>query len=342
MLTIVEQEILEQAVNALKKSLPPMSDGIISIRETDTGDKKYDAIINILNVDFVCNIEKNVTTSTFNSILNRMQRLSEEDACVLLIARYISPALSDELACNGINYLDSVGNCFIRYMEGNECVIQLSNKGQKNVPIKEKSYPVFQEAGIKVIFYLMQQPENANKTYREIQEATGVSLGSVKNVISELIARDFLLTTQSGRVLKNKRKLLDLWVENYNETLKPKLLLGRMSFRTSELQTKWLAMELPEGMYWGGESAAHMVENYLEPGSFDIYTDIPAANLMKTGFVKQDECGEIRIYGKFWNWNTDNHLVPLILIYADLMGSGNSRCLEMAKRLLDNELNDYK
>ena len=115
-----------------------------------------------------------------------------------------------------------------------------------------------------------------------------------------------------------------------------------MSFRTNEQRMNWQSMELPEGMYWSGESGSYLIDTYLEPGSFDVYTDIPTANLMKTGFVKQEENGEISIYRKFWNWSTENHLAPLVLIYADLMGSGNSRCLEMAKRLLDNELNDCK
>lgn len=68
---------------------------------------------------------------------------------------------------------------------------------------------------------------------------------------------------------------------NYNQVLKPKLLLGRMTFRTNEQRIKWLAMELPDGMYWGGESGANMVDSYLEPGAFDIYTQIPAAHLLK-------------------------------------------------------------
>ena len=49
-----------------------------------------------------------------------------------------------------------------------------------------------------------------------------------------------------------------------------------MTFRTNEQRIKWLAMDLPDGMYWGGESGANMVDSYLEPGAFDIYTQIPA------------------------------------------------------------------
>ena len=115
-----------------------------------------------------------------------------------------------------------------------------------------------------------------------------------------------------------------------------------MSFRANDQRMNWTALKLPEGMYWGGEVGANKIDGYLEPGVFDIYTDIPAANLLKTGMVMQNQNGEIRIYQKFWKWETDNQLVPLILIYADLIGSGNSRCLEMAERLWAYGLKDYK
>lgn len=206
----------------------------------------------------------------------------------------------------------------------------------------EKPYPVFQEAGLKVIFYLLQDIANVNKPYREIQGATGISLGAIKNVFYVLIERNFILQTNRRRVLKNVNALFNLWVENYNQVLKPKLLLGKMSFRANDQRMNWTALKLPEGMYWGGEVGANKIDGYLEPGVFDIYTDIPAANLLKTGMVMQNQNGEIRIYQKFWKWETDNQLVPLILIYADLIGSGNSRCLEMAERLWAYGLKDYK
>ena len=91
----------------------------------------------------------------------------------------------------------------------------------------------------------------------------------------------------------------------------------------------------------GGECAAHLIDDYLQPGAFYIYTEVPTAHLLKSGFVKPDAEGEISIYQKFWQWETENRLVPLVLIYADLMGSGNSRCLEAADRLKKYVLEDY-
>lgn len=340
-MVLADREILNWALEALRKKMALPEEAVI--QKEDNTYKGFDAVIQIMNVDFLCKIKNTVTTAIIGTLTQALRSLSADaPQPVLLIAKYISPAVVDDLASNGINTLDCVGNCHIRYVKGENIIFHLANKGEKNVYNGEKTYPAFQEAGLKVIFYLLQDTVNVNKPYREIQNATGVSLGAIKNILDVLVERNFILLANNKRTLKNKKALFNLWVENYNLVLKPKLLLGKMAFRTGEQRTKWQAMELPDGMYWGGESGANMVDTYLEPGAFDIYTEIPAANLLKTGFVRQDENGEIRIYQKFWNWETENHLVPLSLIYADLMGSGNSRCQEMAERLLDYGLKDYK
>lgn len=338
---LIERETLNLALEAVKEKFTLPDDVVIHKENGAYGN--FDALVQIMNVDFLCKIKGNITATNINTIVNHLQKyMAIENRPVLLVAKYINPNMFDKLVGLGLNILDCAGNCHIRYMNGNIPVFHLINKGEKNVFANEKAYPVFQDAGIKVIFYLLQDKNNINKAYREIQENTGVALGTVKNVIDELVTRNFILVTDKGRILKNRKALLDLWVENYNQVLKPKLLIGRMAFRTNEQRNKWKTMELPEGMYWGGESAANMIDNYLEPGAFDIYTDVPTAYLMKTGFVKQDTNGEIKVYQKFWQWETENHLAPLILIYADLMGSNNSRCLEAANRLMEYGLNDFE
>ena len=338
---LIERETLNLALEALKEKFA-LPDNVV-IHKEDGAYGNFDALVKIMNVDFLCEIKGNITATNINTIVNRLQKyMATEKRPVLLVAKYINPNMFDKLVELGLNILDCAGNCYIRYMNGNIPVFHLTNKGEKNVFANEKAYPIFQYAGIKVIFYLLQDKNNVNKAYREIQENTGVALGTVKNVIDELVARNFILVTDKGRILKNRKALLDLWIESYNQVLKPKLLMGRLAFRTNEQRIKWLAMELPEGMYWGGESAANIIDNYLEPEAFDIYTDVPTAYLMKTGFVKQDVNGEIKVYQKFWKWETEDHLAPLILVYADLMGSGNSRCLEAANRLIKYGLNDFE
>lgn len=333
--------IINQALDALKASLP-LDEVVSTTAVKGKCAKENDTTVKIMNVDFLCVVKENITKATLNPTLATMQVMKDDKRQTLLITQYITPQVSTELANRGINYLDCAGNCLVRYTKAGHLIFQISNQGRKSAEPKVKTYPVFQDAGLKIVFYLLQNADNVKKPYREIKEQIGVSLGSVKNVLDELARRGFVCDTKNGRIIKDKKRLLDLWVNNYNEVLKPKLLVGTMAFRTEKNRSEWKNIALPKGMSWGGEPAANLADGYLQPGSFDIYTELPAAHLMRTGAVKQDANGEIHLYNKFWNWETDNSTVPAILIYADLMGSGNSRCLEAAQRILENELKDFE
>ena len=338
---MMKDNIIGQAFDALAETIPTGGVGFIERQEKPKNGA--DLIVKIMGKEYVCLERPRVTKATMNTTLAMLQsaKVAPEQQ-ILLIAQYVTPQIANELAEKGVNYLDTAGNCYISYMQDGRLVFQISNQGRKCKETAAKSYPVFQEAGLKVIFYLLQNTGNVQMPYREIGNQTNVSLGSIKNVIDELTKRGFIAETSNGRIIRNKVKLLDLWVNNYNEVLKPKLLLGQMSFRSEDKRNEWRSMQLPQGMYWGGEPAANIVDGYLQPGSFDIYSDIPMAHLMRTGDVKQDGDGEIQVYRKFWNGNEGSTTVPYLLIYADLMGSGNSRCLEAAQRLLKNELKDFE
>ena len=85
-----------------------------------------------------------------------------------------------------------------------------------------------------------------------------------------------------------------------------------------------------------GEPAANMRDGYLYPDCFTIYGGSTGV-LVKAG-LRVDEDGEIFVYNKFWKKIDLDTTVPAILIYADLMGSGNSRNIEAAQRILEHEL----
>ena len=92
---------------------------------------------------------------------------------------------------------------------------------------------------------MLQDDNNISKTFREIKEQCAVSLGTVKNVLDELEDRKFVLTTKKKRTLRDKRRLLDLWVENYHQVLKPKLLIKRLGFRDVKSKEQWDKITLP-------------------------------------------------------------------------------------------------
>lgn len=263
----------------------------------------------------------------------------DKDTRILFITVNATPKMLELAKIPDINILDCAGNFNIQYqLKNGNIVLMLANKGEKPVEGRTaKAYPVFLEKGLKVIFNLLLDKQNVGRPYREIMDATGVAIGTVKNVIDGLIYQQFVRVEKNKRFLTNIDRLLMLWATNYGLNLKPKLFQTRFAFRDEERRRNWKHLELPDGMLWGGEPAAALNDGFIAPGEFTVYADVPAATLMKTGAVVPDAYGEIAVYQKFWK-GTDAKTVPALLIYADLMDTANGRCIEAAQKIKDNEL----
>lgn len=335
-MNLQKQALLNRALNSLSDYLDVE---VFSMECPSVVHPEADAVVRLLGRDFACIVVQNVTPATFQSIKCRLP-IENKSFSPLLVANRISPSLFYSMEQDGINIIDGAGNCSITYQKNGNIVFKLVNKGKKDTSKEKRVLSPFQETGIKLIFYLLQKDDNVNKPYRTLQAETGVSLGSIKNILNELLSRNFLLITSQKRVLKNKRKLLDLWSENYVRTLKPKLLLGRFRFVSPQRQSHWKEIQLPQGMVWGGEPAAGNMTAFLEPEEFEIYTFIPPAHLLKTGMFVPDDNGNLFVYNAFWK-DTNNSIFP-ILVYADLMGTEDSRCIETANILLHEKLSDFE
>lgn len=327
--------ILEQSLNNFKLNSEGMD---LRIDLQKVKDEIYDGVIYIQGVAFSCLIEQDVTSTNYGRIKRRLEQIEAGgNMPILLIGGYISSSLYSDLKQGRINFMDSVGNCFISHINKGGMILHISNSGIKSSYKTSVAYPLFREAGLKVIFYLLQSLERFSEPFRTIRDGSGVSIGTVKNVMDELASRGYILITQEKRVLVKGKQLLDDWAENYALVLKPKLLLQRFSFRSVEKREEWQSIRLPSNMWWGGECAAAKRQGYLIPENFMIYGETLPAQLMSTGAVLMGD-GEIALYKKFWV----EEGVPAVLVYADLMTSGRSRNIEAANKLLDNELPDFK
>ena len=325
------QEILNRAVAALNSNLH---------REKATIDY-YGEIpyLTIMGKRFLCVVEPNLTLGVMIDKIPEHYGPVDKDTRILFVTVNATPKMLELAKIPDINILDCAGNFNIQYQLKNEyIVLMLANKGEK--PVEDttaKAYPIFLEKGLKVIFNLLLEKQNVGRPYREIMDATGVAIGTVKNVIDGLIYQQFVRVEKNKRFLTNTDRLLMLWATNYGLNLKPKLFQTRFAFRDEKRRRNWKHLELPEGMLWGGEPAAALNDGFIAPGEFTVYTDIPAATLMKTGAVIPDAYGEIAVYQKFWK-GTDAETVPALLIYADLMDTANGRCIEAAQKIKENEL----
>lgn len=293
----------------------------------------YDIDINIGDIKMYGEVKSFVNMANFNRVVYHLNKMKEDGfAPVLLIAGYISPQQMMKVVDAGFNVLDQAGNCYI-----NIPPIYIHITGQKQDKPKETETKVFSESAIKLIFYFLLDKVNIEKPYRRISEETGYSLGTIKNVIEEMKRRHHIIITPKGRYLMNWKKLLDEWQLAYNQSLKPKLFLKKMKLRNPKLRVNWKKIKLPKNSYWGGESGANLTDEYLFPEILTIYTDGDSVDMIRTGQMLPSSDGDILVYKKFWSGKTENNVVPKILTYADLMGTTDSRCLEAAKRIINDE-----
>ena len=304
--------------------------------------KEYDGIIDINGYDFTIEAKNELRKENKGFLLTRLEQLSTlTKRPTLVIGKYIALDVAKELKENEINYLDVAGNCYIK---NKDLVIYIA--GQK-VQRKEKTNQTkaFQEAGIKIIFTLLSNPENLQLSYRELAELADVSIGSVSNVMKELEEQNFILKTKLKRVLKNKPTLLERWVIAYHDVFRPRLVKKQMRFTKLESAKNWqqLPLNQEEGItLWGGEPAAAILTNQFSPEKFSIYTDENWQTVGQDLGLVPDNEGTVEILQLFWKDNNNaKQVTPALLVYADLMGSGYGRNIEMAKIILENDL-QYK
>jgi hypothetical protein len=125
-------------------------------------------------------------------------------------------------------------------------------------------------------------------------------------------------------------------VNEYPEKLRPKLLTGHF---TGDV-VAWQEMRLPAGhAQWGAEAAAAKMTNMLKPEVITIYADHGyTPEVLIANRLKPDENGRVEILERFWDLAVEERTrdtVPPILVYADLLATGDQRNTETAGRIYD-------
>jgi hypothetical protein len=328
-----EENILDQAVLQLKEKT-----GLeISFRRDQ---EKYDAVLKIDDMQFIVEAKKYITRENSGAIKSVLKNIKVyENLPVILITDYMPNNVGEEYFQEKINYLDTAGNCYINYKK-----FFVRIEGQKrNKPEKTNQSRAFQEAGLKILFLLLSEPKSINFTYRELAGRAGVALGSVAHVMRELTDLNFYMTTKNGKFLKNKEELLKRWVISYHDVLRPRLVQKKMKFTNGSLMN-WQDIPLKNSddiVLWGGEPAAALITNYLFPEKYTIYTDGIWRSLIRDLGLAPAEDGQIEVLKMFWKDQEiyhDKPTVPALLVYADLIGSGIGRNIEIANIILKDEL----
>ncbi len=279
------------------------------------------------NVDYAVELRRNLRPATLGALLHH---LADHRQKALLVADYVPPPMADTLRANDVQFIDAAGNAYL-----NQPPLLVWVKGERPAETLAQKQPqgrAFQATGLQVVFTLLCKPEAANLPYRDIAALAGVAHGTVGWVMPDLLRLGFLIEIKKKRRLVEAEQLLKQWVEAYPRTLRPKLLAGRYDVDTLAWTEQVDATKY--GLLLGGEPAARRITGHLRPGTATFYGEKPDTRLMVDYRLRPEPRGNVEVLRKFWNFDGEaKGLVPTVLIYADLIATGDARCLETAREI---------
>ncbi|MCC5924228.1 MAG: hypothetical protein JJT77_10605 [Crocinitomicaceae bacterium] len=327
-----ERQIIEQAYFHLKNEL---GDAVRWNENHNAHDSQIDAFFKLNDKKLAVLFKNEVRPAQVSGL----SEFAEAFTPLLVVANYITPTAKKVLQEHGINYVDRVGNIWLKIHP-----IYIHIDGIHNQPPSEdQKNRAFTKTGIKVVFQFLLNPKLINGTYREMAEIAGVSLGSIPKVMEGLKEEGFILKKTSDQwAIKDVDLLLQRWQNEYTKKLKPSLFVKRYRSNDNNFFNSWKRLNFSEDTFWGGEPAGDLLTKHLQPEKFVVYSRETHQNLMKNYQWFPDENGDIYVFEPFWEnlpeTNTPEHCVPPILAYADLMESGDGRCVEIAKLIYEQYL----
>lgn len=291
-------------------------------------------------VDYAVEIKRTLTPATLGAAVHQLANLP---APALLVTDYATPPVAERLREAGVEFIDAAGNA---YLKQPPLLVWVKGERPAEKPVAPEVGRAFQPGGLQVLFALLCDPAALNQPYRELARRAGVAHGTVGWVMADLQRLGFVRDIpgkRGTRRLYDGPRLLTQWAEAYARQLLPRLLLGRYYVETLDGWETWPLDT--HGALWGGEPAAARATGYLRPGALTLYAPkLPGLLAAKLRFTPAPEPGRtavVEVRKRFWDFPADPalpDLVPPLLIYADLLATGDGRCIETAKMIHDQYL----
>lgn len=286
---------------------------------------------------FLVEAKRWLTPATLGYVVTRLRDLGKN---AMLVTDYVTPAVAEKLKDLDIAFVDTAGNA---YLHRPPVLIWVAGRKPATTQQRFRAGRAFQPTGLKLIFALLCRPDLVNTGFREIAEFAGVAHGTVGLVLGDLREMGYLVETGNTRTrvrrLRDSQKLLTQWAEAYARTLYPQLPIGRYQAAEPDWWKKLDAAKYK--VLLGAEPAAAIATHYLHPGVVTLYAQETPARLMADYRLRKAEEGNIELRRRFWpfdhKWEYPA-LTPPVLIYADLLATGDARCIETAQIIYDRYL----
>jgi hypothetical protein len=280
-------------------------------------------------------LKHHLRPATIGATLQQLRALGGQP---MIVADYVAPPMADRLREQGVWFADTVGNV---YLEDPPLLIWVVGRPRPKQHTQKTTTRAFQPSGLQVLFALLCKPELADQPYREIAKCAGVAHGTVGWVMAELPKMGFVAEYRKRRILVKYETLLTQWAEGYARTLRPKLQLAKYQ---TNLIDWWKNLDATQFDYLlGGELAGARLTKHLRPEHVTLYGDKINQKFLVKFALRPAEDGNVEILKRFWNFPEDPAgMAPAPLIYADLLATGDTRCIETAELIYKDIVDGFE
>jgi len=267
---------------------------------------------------------------------------------LLLVAAHVGDRVADLLRSADVHFMDTDGNVFLA---GDGIHVFVTGRRISRAATKTGSASggrAFHPGGLRLLFHLLTdaalnsgKPGAAlvDKTYREISAVTGMSHSTVGWIMADLIRQKYVIQVSPGhRMLADRFRILERWVQGYIGRLRPGLLVER--YRPARADW-WQSADLTDGL-WSGETAAALLTQSLKPQTVTVFGVSPSHDFVLKHLLQKDPEGTVEFLKPFWRTpqaraGGDQCVHPL-LVYADLLSIDDDRTREVAQIIYDRYL----
>ncbi|MGB3414959.1 MAG: type IV toxin-antitoxin system AbiEi family antitoxin [Microbacteriaceae bacterium] len=280
------------------------------------------------------------------SALKLLAPEAQSQPYTLILGQRISAKSAEIFRTLGINFLDQAGNMFMRF---DDVLIDIRGRRLAKSPESNEyqtaisSSNLFSEKRSQVIFSLLSWPDLMNSPIRKIAETARVSVGQVQSTLTLLSSAGFIENTlyNEGKRFLLRKNLIDQWVAAYPIGLGTKLKINSFYGDIS-----WMKNSADDEILFSGE---WVIPELIRPITLTMYTNQSVAHLALKYRWRTDHKPNIFVRRQFWKHPAEKsdfpvrfetNTVPPLLIYADLLASGEPRQISAAKefRLQNDQL----
>jgi hypothetical protein len=290
--------------------------------------------------DYIVEVKRGLTLPTMPVFLHKLNLLRSEGHPPLLFTDYVHEALAEYLKENSVEFVDLAGNVHLQRPS-----LYIFVSGRKRPQTPERPTRAFQATGVKLVFLVLKQPAALSWNYRELAEASGIALGSVAWILSDLRALGFVRLVEKGqRELANWHDLLERWEMGYAERLRPKLFRNRCRM-AGERSLDELIHDIQgtagaEKIMVGGELGAALITGDLRPQSVTLHLLGEPQKIMTQLRLVPDPDGPVDVldaFGRFNQWEGRTlkglTIADPLLMRAELLLQHSERLRTIAEEL---------